>query len=173
MFFLIKLGDKEFPQTCLFIKSDSLLSFSNYYLNILLSFFFFPPLPTHVSRPTFITFMKEEIKENWWRIWKVTIKKKSCDRSTWVAQWIKLLTLAQVMVSWFVDLRPSYGSVLTAWSLLWILSRYLSLPLPRLDSVSLSKINKQTNRQTDRQTFKRKQLWQWLRHDRNFCISWE
>ena len=39
-------------------------------------------------------------------------------------------TSAQVMISWFVSSRPTLGSVLTARSLLGILSLSLSLPLP-------------------------------------------
>ena len=35
----------------------------------------------------------------------------------WVAQWVKRLTSAQVMVSQFVSLSPASGSVLTAQSL--------------------------------------------------------
>ena len=36
---------------------------------------------------------------------------------TWVAQLVKHLTLAQVMISWFVGSSPALGSVLTAQSL--------------------------------------------------------
>ena len=35
----------------------------------------------------------------------------------WVAQWVKHLTSAQVMISRFVSLSPTSGSVLTAQSL--------------------------------------------------------
>ena len=35
----------------------------------------------------------------------------------WVAQLVKRLTLAQVMISWFVSSSPASGSVLTAQSL--------------------------------------------------------
>ena len=45
----------------------------------------------------------------------------------WVAQWVKCLPLAQVIISWFVSLSPSSGPVLIAQSL-----------GPALDSVSLS-----------------------------------
>ena len=38
-------------------------------------------------------------------------------RGTWVAQLVKQLTLAQVMISWFVGSSPAMGSVLTAQSL--------------------------------------------------------
>ena len=63
----------------------------------------------------------------------------------WVAQWVKRPTLAQVMISQFVSLSPVLGSVLTAQSLEPAsdsVSPSLSLPLPDLHSVSLSKINK-------------------------------
>ena len=46
---------------------------------------------------------------------------------TWVAQSIKRLTLAHVMISWFVSSSPASGSVLTAQGL-----------EPASDSVSLS-----------------------------------
>ena len=49
-------------------------------------------------------------------------------------------TSAQVMISQFVSLRPVSGSVLTAQ--LWILCLPLSLPLPCLHTLSLSKIKK-------------------------------
>ena len=60
----------------------------------------------------------------------------------WVAQSIKP-TLAQVMVSQFVSLRPALGSALTAgaWSLLWILCLLLSLPSPA-HALSLSLLQK-------------------------------
>ena len=45
----------------------------------------------------------------------------------WVAQSVKRLTLAQVMISWFMSMSPALGSVLTAQSL-----------EPALGSVSLS-----------------------------------
>ena len=38
-------------------------------------------------------------------------------RGTWVAQWVRRLTLAPVMISWFISLSPTPGSVLTAQSL--------------------------------------------------------
>ena len=44
----------------------------------------------------------------------------------WVAQSVKRPTLAQVMISGSVSLSPASGSVLTAWSLLQILSPSLS-----------------------------------------------
>ena len=48
-------------------------------------------------------------------------------RGIWVAQSVKCLTSTRVMISWFVSLSPTSGSVLTARSL-----------EPALDSVSLS-----------------------------------
>ena len=62
----------------------------------------------------------------------------------WVAQLVKCLTSARVMISQFVSLSPTSGSVLTAqsWKLLQILCLPLSLHLPHSCSVSLSKINK-------------------------------
>ena len=39
------------------------------------------------------------------------------SRGAWVAQSVKCLTLAQVIISWFVSLSPVLGSVLTAQSL--------------------------------------------------------
>ena len=61
----------------------------------------------------------------------------------WVAQSIKPLTWAQVMISSFVGLSPASGSVVTArsQSLLWILCLPLSLPLPNSHSVSQKQIN--------------------------------
>ena len=38
-------------------------------------------------------------------------------RGAWVAQSVKRLTSAQVMISWFVGLSPMLGYVLTAQSL--------------------------------------------------------
>ena len=67
---------------------------------------------------------------------------------TWVAQLVKRLTLAQVMISQFVGLSPASGSVLTAQSL-EPASDSLSLSLSALPqivsvsvSLSLSKLNK-------------------------------
>ena len=51
--------------------------------------------------------------------------KTNLTRDAWVAQSVKRLTLAEVMISWFVGSSPMSGSVLTAWSL-----------GPALDSVS-------------------------------------
>ena len=65
-------------------------------------------------------------------------------RGAWGAPSVKLPSSAQVMVSQFVGSSPAWGSVLTAGSLEPVsdsVSPSLSLPLPRLHSVSLSKIN--------------------------------
>ena len=57
---------------------------------------------------------------------------------TWVAQPVKHLTLAQVMISWFVSSSSTLGSVLTVQRLEPVLdSVSLSLPLPFSCSVSL------------------------------------
>ena len=58
---------------------------------------------------------------------------------TGVAQLVKHLTSASVMISWFVSSSPVSGSVLTAGScsLLQILCLPLSLPLPCSLSLSL------------------------------------
>ena len=49
-----------------------------------------------------------------------------------------LLVSAQVMISWFMGLSPSSGSVITAWSLLGILSFSLSLSLCPSPAYALS-----------------------------------
>ena len=56
---------------------------------------------------------------------------------SWVSIW--LLVLAQVTISQFVKSSPASGFVLTAWSLLAILSLPLSLSLPCLFSLSQNK----------------------------------
>ena len=60
-----------------------------------------------------------------------------------VAQSVKRLTSAQVMISQSVGSSPASGSVLTPQSLelLWMLCLRLSLPLPRSHSVSHSQKN--------------------------------
>ena len=55
--------------------------------------------------------------------------KKYLKPSTWVALSVKRLTSAQVMISQFMSLSPTLGSVLTVQNLLGILSLRLSLPL--------------------------------------------
>ena len=65
------------------------------------------------------------------------------SRGAWVAQSVKRLTSAQVMISWFVSLSPASGSLLTAWSLepsLGSVSPSLYAPPPLV--LYLSKINK-------------------------------
>ena len=61
--------------------------------------------------------------------------------SHWAPGWlsklnVELLISAQVMISQFMSLSPTSGSVLTVWSLLGIL--FLSLSLSPPPSVSLS-----------------------------------
>ena len=66
------------------------------------------------------------------------------NRSAWVAQLVKHWTSAQVMISRFVGSSPTWGSVLTAWSLEPAsdsVSPSLSAP-PCSCSVSLSFKNK-------------------------------
>ena len=56
-----------------------------------------------------------------------------------MAQLVEHLTLAQIMISWFVSSNSALGSVLTARSLELAsdsVSPSLSLPLPHLHSVS-------------------------------------
>ena len=60
---------------------------------------------------------------------------------TWVAQLVKHLTSAKVMISWFVSSRPGLSSVLTA----------VSLPLLHSLSLTLKK-NKNKNKQTKKKT---------------------
>ena len=65
--------------------------------------------------------------------------------SAWVAQWVKLLTAVQVMISKSVGLSPMLGSVLTAQSLepaLDSLVPSLSAPPPLMLCLSFSKMNK-------------------------------
>ena len=63
-------------------------------------------------------------------------------RGAWVAQSVKCLTSAQVMISQSMSSSPASGSVLTAWSLFQIMCLPLSLDLPRSCSVSLCLKNK-------------------------------
>ena len=68
--------------------------------------------------------------------------KTSLSRGAWVAQSVKCLTSAQVMISWFMSPSPALGSVLTTqWSPLRILSPCLSAPPPLILYLCLSKIN--------------------------------
>ena len=70
-------------------------------------------------------------------------EQKSPGAPEWLSRLsARLLVSVQVMISWFMSSSPALGSVLTAWSLLGILSLppSLSLPLPLLaPSLSLSK----------------------------------
>ena len=62
------------------------------------------------------------------------VKKGFPRQGAWVAQWVKRLTSAQVMISRFTGLSPALGSVLMAQSLESAsdsVSLSLSLPLPR------------------------------------------
>ena len=81
-------------------------------------------------------------------LWVITtkleeLKRRNC-RGAWVAQLVKYLTSAQVMISWFMGSSPASGSVLSVRSLEPAsdsVSPSLSAP-PRLAlCVSLSKIN--------------------------------
>ena len=65
-------------------------------------------------------------------------------RGTWVVQLVQWPTSAQVMISWFVSLSPTSGSVLTAQSLEPAsdsVSPSLSAPPPLTLCLSVSKIN--------------------------------
>ena len=64
------------------------------------------------------------------------------SRGTWVAQLVKHLTSAQVMISRFLGSSPMSGSLLSAQSLLRILCLPLSVPPLLVLSLSLSKTNK-------------------------------
>ena len=61
---------------------------------------------------------------------------------------VKLLTLAQVMISEFVGLSPVSGFLLRAQSLLRILCPPFFLPLPHLRARTLSKMNKHLKNKT-------------------------
>ena len=65
---------------------------------------------------------------------------KNHERGAWVAQSVKRLTLAEVMISRFVGSSPMSGSVLTARSLepaSYSVSPSLSAPLPLTLCLSL------------------------------------
>ena len=66
-------------------------------------------------------------------------KKKINKWGAWVARLVERLTWAHVMLSWFASLSPMWGSVLTVWNLLRILSLSLSLSAPPLLALTLSK----------------------------------
>ena len=69
--------------------------------------------------------------------------KNHCFRSAWVAQLVKCLPLAQVMISKFISLSPTLGSQMSVQNLLRILCPYLFLPLPCLCALSLSRASSQ------------------------------
>ena len=58
--------------------------------------------------------------------WVIKASKRPKSRSTWVAQLVECLTSAQVMISLFLSLSPTSGSVLTVSD---SVSPSLSLPL--------------------------------------------
>ena len=65
-------------------------------------------------------------------------------RGAWVAQSVKRLTSAQIMISWFVDSSPASGSVLTAQGLEPVsdsVSPSLSALPPLTPCLCLSKMN--------------------------------
>ena len=64
-----------------------------------------------------------------WMVWcEMTLE-------TWGAP---VVHFSRCLTSWFVDPSPSAGSLLSVQSLVWILSLFLSLPLPWWRSLSLS-----------------------------------
>ena len=50
-------------------------------------------------------------------VWNLFLQEKIAGRGTWVPQLVERLTSAQVMISQFVGLSPTSGSVLTAQNL--------------------------------------------------------
>ena len=56
---------------------------------------------------------------------------KSLPQAAWVAQSVEPLTSAWVMISQYVSLSPTLGSVLTVWTQLRILCLSLSAPPPK------------------------------------------
>ena len=67
--------------------------------------------------------------------------KMSHLRGAWVAQSVKCLTLAHIMIPWFVSLNPTSGSVLRAQTL-EPASDSVSAPLFLAHALSLSLKNK-------------------------------
>ena len=59
-------------------------------------------------------------------------------RGTWVAQSVRLLTSAQVMISWFVSSSPTLGPLLSVQNRLRILRSSVSLPLSLCPSSTCS-----------------------------------
>ena len=95
-----------------------------------------------MNRVTMSTLYLLQVRINkhckWWK------KTKQNNRGSWVAQWVRHPTSAQVMISTFVSLSPALGSVLTAQSLEPAsdsVSPSLSAPPSLTPSFSLSKIN--------------------------------
>ena len=75
---------------------------------------------------------------------KINLKNKFF-RGTWVAQLVKHLISAQVMISQFVSSSPTSGSVLIAWSMepaLDSVSPSLSVPPPLVFCLSVKNKNK-------------------------------
>ena len=87
-------------------------------------------------------------------------KKNPTVVASWVAQSAKRLTSAQMMISWFVDLSPASGSVLTAGSLEPASDSVVSLSLCPSPAhtlslfLSLSKMNKRYKKVGVLRTFK-------------------
>ena len=100
----------------------------------------------HVHTATWMLHIKRKTKDAGLIEYQVD-KSKTHIRGTWVAQWVKRSTSAQVMISPLVSLSPAWGSVLTAWSLEPTSDSVspVSLPAPPplmlSCSLALSKIN--------------------------------
>ena len=89
------------------------------------------------------------------------VEVKRSPRGTWVAQSVKRPTAGQVMVScsWVRSLHQALCWQFGAWSLLQILCLLLSLPLPRLCSLSLKNNKHKKNlkvKRSPKQTNKQK-----------------
>ena len=83
-----------------------------------------------------------------------------------MAQWVKNPTSAQVMISWFMSLSPALGSLLSAQTLLHILSsplypspvcssslknKHKKTPLPWPQSVAYYTLHKERERERERE----------------------
>ena len=66
----------------------------------------------------------------WINLQRIILIEKPKGKVAWVAQLVKHLTSAQVMISQFMGSSPESGSLLSGQSLLQILCPPLSLPLP-------------------------------------------
>ena len=76
-------------------------------------------------------------------------------RGSWVAHSIEQPTSAQVMISWFVSLSPTLGSVLSAQSLLWILCPlFFAPPHSYTHSLKTKNNNKHFKKDLKRNKFK-------------------